>query len=257
MSDIKQAMKLIGGVEPSPQQVQRVQAIAHSLECAPNDPFMSILIALDTYHGVFSELPSKMQLTANRMAEGAEKQSRAAIDKSISESASTLAPVAEKAFAKGVERYCGTIERTAKEKSLGWAAKVGGLVLLGGLLLGGGFVTLAQSFIDKSALEKAVAEATAATAAKVKAEADAAAGIAAADARAELEVQQLRATAGWVGTKDGQLAKKFFDSGAGQVAATCNSSTWEVVKSDNGKWCIPKRRDLFGGDENKYGWKIP
>lgn len=53
MNDIKPAMKLIGGVEPTPQQVQRVQAIAHSLGIASNDPMLPILIALDAYHGAF------------------------------------------------------------------------------------------------------------------------------------------------------------------------------------------------------------
>ncbi len=71
------------------------------------------------------------------------------------------------------------------------------------------------------------------------------------------EIEKIRAASGWAGTQQGKLAKKFFESSSGIAAATCNSETWEIVTDKEGKWCIPKRRDLIGGDENKYGWKIP
>lgn len=75
--------------------------------------------------------------------------------------------------------------------------------------------------------------------------------------KSEDEIAKIRAASGWAGTPTGRLAKKFFDLGTGNQAATCNSDTWEIVEDKNkSKWCIPKRRDLIGGDQQP-GWKIP
>lgn len=79
----------------------------------------------------------------------------------------------------------------------------------------------------------------------------------AAQAKAEADISALRQSMGWMGTKEGQLAKKFFDGGAGVMAATCNSPEWDVVEGADGRYCVPKRRDLIGGDKEKHGWKIP
>ena len=61
----------------------------------------------------------------------------------------------------------------------------------------------------------------------------------------------------WAASATGQLAKRFFDSGAGSIAATCKSPVWEIKETQNGKFCVPKRRDIFGGGTDEYGWKIP
>lgn len=80
---------------------------------------------------------------------------------------------------------------------------------------------------------------------------------AAAEKQALDDIEAVKKSIGWVGTVQGQIAKKFFDSGSGQVAASCDSPVWDVVINSDGKFCVPKRRDLFTGDNLKYGWKIP
>jgi len=72
------------------------------------------------------------------------------------------------------------------------------------------------------------------------------------------EIENIRVASAWAATPTGRLAKKFFDLGTGEQAATCNSDTWEIfVDKDKIKWCIPKRRDWMGGDKQQPGWKIP
>jgi len=71
------------------------------------------------------------------------------------------------------------------------------------------------------------------------------------------EIEFARRNSGWIGTDEGRLAKRFFDMGAGQIAATCSSPVWEVVDGEGGKYCVPKRRELFGSGKEQYGWKIP
>jgi hypothetical protein len=85
----------------------------------------------------------------------------------------------------------------------------------------------------------------------------AAAAITAAEKKSSDEIDATRRNAGWAGTAEGRLAKKFFDSGAGHIAATCDSPVWEVRQGSDGKYCIPKRRNMIGGDTAFYGWKIP
>lgn len=191
----------------------------------------------------------------------AEKHAKVTIERVAAE---TLVGAAEKAFGDGVQKYTEGLEHAAVEKSAGRVAMVGGAVLLAGILLGGGFTYFGQMFADKSALENAIATAAAATEAKVKAEAGATAAIAAAtvsaNAKAEAEVKQLRASAGWLGTADGQLAYKFFTKGGGKSAATCDADLhWEKFKMDDGRnLCVPMRPGrIYGWASGETGWLIP
>ena len=71
------------------------------------------------------------------------------------------------------------------------------------------------------------------------------------------EIDQLKKSIGWAGTEQGMLAKRFFENGGGIDAATCNSPVWKIYQTKSGKYCVPDRRDLFGGNTNLYGWKLP
>lgn len=103
-------------------------------------------------------------------------------------------------------------------------------------------VTAAGARADAAELKAAAAEETAQTAA---------------NARANAAIEVIRKEAKWASTEDGKLAKNFFEKGGGKGAAMCNQPTWDVVESKSGRWCIPQRRDLIGGDSEKYGWKLP
>lgn len=85
------------------------------------------------------------------------------------------------------------------------------------------------------------------------------AAIAEAEKNTGEEVMAARKSAGWAGTEEGRLAKQFFDSGAGLVAAKCKGEKWEIKTGKDGqKWCVPESRPLFGWkNEKEYGWKIP
>lgn len=118
MSDIKTAMKLIGGVEPTPQQVQRVQAIAHSLGFQANDPMMGILIALDVYHGAFNALPAKAQSAAAAVFSGVEKQHEANMQQIAARTVENMAP----AYGKALKQVAGDVAGRDKVKMFTLAA---------------------------------------------------------------------------------------------------------------------------------------
>jgi hypothetical protein len=75
--------------------------------------------------------------------------------------------------------------------------------------------------------------------------------------KANNAIEVANKNAGWMGTTEGIIAKEFFVNGGGMNAARCNSPVWDVVENKDGKYCIPQRRDIFGGDSKLYGWKIP
>jgi hypothetical protein len=105
MTNIKVISKLITGSEPTTEQVQRVQAIAHSLNIPNNDAMMPILIALEQYHGIFSVLPSRMQTAANITAQNAVVQSAAAINQAVAKAVSNLGPQVGEAIANVAKAY--------------------------------------------------------------------------------------------------------------------------------------------------------
>jgi hypothetical protein len=94
----------------------------------------------------------------------------------------------------------------------------------------------------KKSAEAAIADANAAVAAAEKSSAD--------------EVRAMREASGWAGTAEGLLARRFFSSGAGQIAASCAAEKWDIKERRDGKYCVPQRRPLVGNDD-EYGWKIP
>ena len=79
-----------------------------------------------------------------------------------------------------------------------------------------------------------------------------------ANAGAKAEIASMAKSVGWLGTREGRLAHKFFEGSGGMVAATCAGKTWEVVTDkDDVKWCVPKPKPFFGGNDQQYGWKLP
>ena len=107
MTDISQAIKLIGGVEPTSEQVQRVQAIAHSLEIANNDPLLPILIALDCYHGIFSNSHRDIERCADAAANAAAAQSNLLVQKIIAKAILDIEPAAAKAINSVATKVAG------------------------------------------------------------------------------------------------------------------------------------------------------
>ena len=131
------------------------------------------------------------------------------------------------------------VDAAASERntSLGWA----GLAVLGCAIIFGGAGFLIKTASVKLELEEAAKQ------------------VELANSNAQIEIDALRKSAGWLGTDEGRLARDFFESGAGLVAARCEGEKWDIKKDDAGQqWCIPQTRPLLGWKDSKlYGWKIP
>jgi len=203
-------MKLISGVEPTPQRVQHVQAIAHTLGFAPNDPMMAILISLDCYYGAFSEMPGRVQQVANLAVAGAEQQSKAAVQLAIGsylkshqvEAAVTAA--FEKAAAAGMRKATETQHAT----SFKWAA------------IGAGGAALALA-IFASVLYSSGKDA----------------GVAASH-QASVELNDL---AKWANSEQGRLAHSLAQTGSLELLANCSIEGYEKKKQDGRVACFPSK----------------
>lgn len=190
MSDIKEAMRLIGGIAPTPQQIQRVQAIAHSLHVAENDPMLSILIALDCYHGVFSDLPNKAIELAESAAVAASTQAKIAADRTVTETMTALTPKVQEAMGQ-------VVSQVATRQMFQWGA---GALIVSALLMAATFWYAHST------------------------------GLEAGRGLGYAEVKDEKAAAAWANTPEGRTAYRFAQSGELQRLARCEGKGWEIKK---------------------------
>ncbi|MBU2780245.1 hypothetical protein HAP98_08095 [Acidithiobacillus caldus] len=121
MSDLKKAIGLITGREPTPEDINRVSAIAHALDIPQNDAMFPILVTLDAYYGTFSKLPKAMENTANKIASNAEEAAKGRISAASSE-------LLSKAGQQLVDAFRSDLGKTLWSRSV-WAGLV--LVVVG------------------------------------------------------------------------------------------------------------------------------
>ena len=108
MANLPEAMKLITGTEPTPEQIQRVQAIAHSLDMSMKDAMFPILVALDQYHGIYTRLPGEVAASTKDLttaaANNAATQAQAAVNKAVAALVPSVENAVSKAAASAVKR---------------------------------------------------------------------------------------------------------------------------------------------------------
>lgn len=128
MADLRDAIKQITGKEPSPEQINRIQAIAHALDIPQGDAMFPILATLDIYYGTFTRLPASMEASANKIAEKAERDTQGRI-------AAASAELVSKAGKQLVDAFRADLGRTLWSRSI-WAAAVLLMVGLGSYAAG-------------------------------------------------------------------------------------------------------------------------
>lgn len=97
MSDLKKSINLITGTEPTSQQLQRIQAIAHELDIPSNDAMFPILVMLDSYHGAFSRLPAEVAAKNKQAAEQSAQNAATAAQAEVNRAVAALIPSIENA----------------------------------------------------------------------------------------------------------------------------------------------------------------
>lgn len=195
MSDIRAAMRLIGGIEPTPEQVQRVQAIAHSLGVSDNDPMLSILLALDCYHGVFNAMPERIKSAADLAATAAADQAKLAADRAVGQAITHLTPAVEKAMGE-------VVSRVATRQMLQWAA---GALAVAAICIG-----LTFWYAHSTGTES---------------------GYQAGYGAGYTEAKDEKAAATWANTPQGKSAYRLAQAGSLDALVNCNRPGWSKTKN--------------------------
>lgn len=209
MSDIRQAMKLIGGVESTPQQQQRVQAIAHSLGIATNDAMFPILVALDVYHGAFSALPAKAREAADNAAKNAADRSIEVINLSVAKAVMNLGPKVSDAIVK----VANDINQVDKWK---W---IGGVVVAVALAF-----TMFGWFVHATGYSS---------------------GFDGGRAEGYKQAADEKAAAAWANTTQGRLAFEVAQAGSLEQLAYCNGKGWRLSKGTCSPQPVTEGKDLM------------
>lgn len=192
MSDTRAAIRLIAGVEPTPEQVRRVQAIAHSLDIPANDAMMPILIMLDTYYSAFSALPQQARTAADAAAKSAAAQSALAVNTAVAQAVKDLGP----------EVNAAVVQVATRMKRIDQVKWISAAVVLVALVLAAfGCITHEAGYSSGFETGRAAGH---------KAAADE------------------KAVAAWANTSQGRLAYELAQAGGLEKVAHCTGKGWRV-----------------------------
>lgn len=259
---ITNAFEALSQCRPSAAEQAILFRVAHTLKLQPTDTIFSTIAAMHFYLELYQKIPMKISEVGKDIRKAGsevEHAIRSATKEALAEHANALREraaleltQAQEAAPTGVIGSKGIAGNAAAAESadaisraVKWAT--GGVVACAVVFGGAGYlVRMGSDAVNLSAARGQVSEASA--------RADAA--IAAEENKASAEIKEMKASIGWLGTPEGRLARKFFDLGGGVAAAKCESPVWEIVTNDDGRFCVPKMRNLIG-DDKKYGWKIP
>ena len=214
------AMKLIGGVEPTREQIQRVMSIAHSLGMSANDGMLPILIALDTYYDAFARMPREAARIAGEQLEKFERTAKQQEAAAVQKSQLVMTGVVEKLL----NNMQPTVSQ-ALDKVMGDVAKKEKWKWISGSLIAGSLIIAVVGMLAYFSGEQTGREA------------------------GYTQAKDEKAAAVWANTSDGQLAFQLAQTGYLNTIARCSAPGWKKEKGA----CYPEK----ASDGSQYGWVIP
>ncbi|CDS47905.1 hypothetical protein [Polaromonas sp. CG9_12] len=192
-------MKAISGQDPTAAQIARVTAIAHDFDIPKNDAMFPIMVMMDQYHGVFSELPAKMRKAADEVAKAAADNTKHQVNLGLVQAIEKMGPQIGEALV-GHAKALHQVDQ----------AKWIGAVVLGVALAFAGTAWLTHTSGYSSGFETGKA-----------------AGYQAATDE--------KAMAAWANTDQGRLAYELAQAGNLEMLAHCNGQGWNLSKGI----CLP------------------
>lgn len=254
---IDSVLSALAGSLPSDAERAILYRIAHALKMPPTDTTFSILAALHVYLRMYEQIPGQIgEITEKALGQHKEALNRDA-QQIMSDAANKTVNDMAGQVGKMANQVATSVAGAEKARAVAYATKVGAIgaivvaVLFG--ILGYGFRVIIEAEKLNIAREaRQVAEAR-----SVEAEAKADQAQKNAMEEAEKVIKAANAAAGWAATPQGRLAHRFFVELGGEHTVKCSADTWEIRGNKTEKWCIPKRRDIFGGKVEEYGWRIP
>ena len=195
----QEVYKRLNGREATTEQVLKFERLVASLETTPNDAMLSVLVALDHYENLYSEIPAKINSsTAAILAEfklSAEKSARAAFHKTQAINASALASIANR-----------VANDVSTKRMYQWAS---GSVAIAAVCIG-----LLAWYLHSSAFD---------------------AGMAAGQAAGYEQAKNQIAAAAWANSPQGAQAYHLAQTGELDKLTNCTGKGWKIQKGT----CVP------------------
>lgn len=194
MSDLKSIMKTISGNEPTPAQINRVMSIAHDMDISKTDPLLPLLVMLDQYHGVFSELPQKMNKAAAEVSKAAAENTKHQVNLGLVAAIHQMGPQIGNALVD----HAKALTQVDRAKWIGGVVLAVAMVftVLGWLMHATGYSSGFET--GKAAGYKAAADE--------------------------------KAMVAWANTDQGRLAYELAQAGSLETLAGCNGRGWKLLK---------------------------
>lgn len=217
MATVIQTFERIHKRKPTDDELAKIYEMAAALDANENDTFLSLIVALDFYHGVISTAPEKINAAVTESAKNAEKiaqQKTDALLQSAIKSASTAIADAAKAAARGASI------RSA-------AVAIGTGVVLAALVISVGVWTAHKKGID--------------------------AGIEIGKAEQKNDELLLEQAGTWAETEIGKKAYRLHELGQLEKILGCTGRGWKIEKREGGgRLCFP-----MPDDGQVWGWDLP
>ena len=194
MGDIRNGMKTISGHEPTAAQIARVTSIAHDFDIPKNDALFPLFVALDQYHGVFSELPEKMRLAADAVAKEAAENTKHQVNLGLVAAIHKMGPQIGDAL----------VDHAKALSQVDRAKWIGGMVVVVVMVL-----TAFGWLVHESGKDS---------------------GYQAGFGRGYTEAKDEKAAAAWANTPEGKLAYRFAQTGSIASLAKCDKPGWYIEK---------------------------
>lgn len=195
----KEVYKRLNGREATTEQVLKFERLVASLETTPGDAMLSVLVALDHYENLYSDIPAKISASsAAVLAEfklAAEKTAGAAFKETQAINARALADIAN--------RVAGEVSTTRMYQ---WVS--------GSVAVAAVCITLMAWYLHSSAFDT---------------------GMAAGQAAGYEQAKNQIAAAAWANTPQGQQAYRLAQTGELDKLTKCTGKGWKIEKGN----CYP------------------
>lgn len=190
----KEVYKRINGREATTEEVLNFERLVASLETTQNDAMLAVLVALDHYQNLYSNIPAQISKTSTDVLAdfkiAAEKTASAAFEKTKTINAEALAAIANK-----------VANEVSTKRMYQWA---GGSVIAATLCIG-----IFGWFMHSTGFDS---------------------GKAAGQAAGYEQAKDQIAAAAWANTAEGRIAHRFAQDGQLQMLARCGAKGWKVEK---------------------------
>lgn len=203
MATVIQTFERIHKRKPTDGELAKIYEMAAALDANENDTFLSLIVALDFYHGVISTAPEKINAAVTESAKNAEKIAQQKTD--------ALLQSAVKSASAAIADAAKSAARAASIRSA--AVAIGTGVVLAALVISVGVWTAHKKGIE--------------------------AGIEIGKAEQKNDELLLKSAGEWAGTDVGKKAYLMHKKGQLEKILGCTGRGWKIQEGEGGRLCFP------------------